>query len=299
MEETKGTSPRRGLLLWILAFLLMAGAAVYQRLTGPTHPLRAAVEVDGVAQGFRLPRSEETVRDARVAVPSPGGAVGGTLRWRRYPTAEDFTAVALQLEPAVSGLPQAVAVLPAQPAAGKVEYHLELTVAGAVLRVPEAADEQIVLRFKDPVPGWFLWPHVLVMFVSILVGMRAGLAAIAEPSTMRRYAWVTLVGLFAGGLVLGPIVQKHAFGAYWTGFPWGSDLTDNKQLLMWLVWLLACGVLAAARGRVTGAGRVAVVAASLLMFAVYLIPHSLRGSQLDYGRLGEVADPKQAIETGR
>ena len=34
------------------------------------------------------------------------------------------------------------------------------------------------------------------------------------------------------------------------------------------------------------------------MVVVYLIPHSMRGSQLDYGRLDAVPDPKDAIRTG-
>jgi hypothetical protein len=47
------------------------------------------------------------------------------------------------------------------------------------------------------------------------------------------------------------------------------------------------------------AARTAVLLAGIVMIGVYLIPHSLRGSQLDYGKLQQVADPKHAIETGR
>jgi Na+/melibiose symporter-like transporter len=104
-----------------------------------------------------------------------------------------------------------------------------------------------------------------------------------------------------GGMILGPIVQKYAFGAFWTGFPLGYDLTDNKTLLMWLVWVGACGALGlrwagATRERV---GRAAVVVATVLMLAVYLVPHSMRGSQLDYEQLEQGVDPAGAIRTGR
>jgi hypothetical protein len=35
------------------------------------------------------------------------------------------------------------------------------------------------------------------------------------------------------------------------------------------------------------------------MIGVYLIPHSLRGSQLDYGRVEAGAKAKDAVTTGR
>jgi hypothetical protein len=42
-----------------------------------------------------------------------------------------------------------------------------------------------------------------------------------------------------------------------------------------------------------------VVAACLVTIAVYLVPHSLRGSQLDYGRVEGGGAPEDAITTGR
>ena len=38
--------------------------------------------------------------------------------------------------------------------------------------------------------------------------------------------------------------------------------------------------------------------ASVVMVAVYLIPHSMQGSELDYSKLEQGVDPKQAIGTG-
>ncbi len=67
-----------------------------------------------------------------------------------------------------------------------------------------------------------------------------------------------------GGLILGPLVQKYAFGAYWTGFPLGGDLTDSKTLFAVLVWLAAFFL--------RNKSRWWTVAATVLMVAVYLIP---------------------------
>src|SRR5690606_13146803 len=130
------------------------------------------------------------------------------------------------------------------------------------------------------------------------VGMRAGLSAIFEPTTTRRYAWIALTLMTIGGMILGPFVQKYAFGEYWTGFPWGGDWTDNKMLVMWVAWVVACVVLGMALSPVTKIGRAATVVAALVMTGAYLIPHSFGGSQLDYEAVDEGIDPQEAIRTG-
>ena len=45
-------------------------------------------------------------------------------------------------------------------------------------------------------------------------------------------------------------------------------------------------------------GRVVVLVATVVMMVVYLIPHSMRGSELDYGKLEQGVHPKDAIGTG-
>lgn len=293
-----------GALLWVFAITVMLAAAVYQRRTGPTYPFRGDLVIAGDTVAFALVRSEETVRDARVAVPVPEGAhVQATLHFRRYPTDDPFTAVPMR--PIGDTL---VALLPAQPAAGKVEYRVEVDAPGGPVRIPgdyldgpgDAAEETVILRFKAPVPIGALVPHVLFMFFAILVGVRSGLAAGIGRADYRRYAWVALGLMTVGGMILGPIVQKHAFGAFWTGWPNGYDLTDNKTLIMWLVWVVACAVLGRREQppRRERAGRAVVAVATVVMLIVYLVPHSLRGSELDYTRIDEGADPTEAIETG-
>ena len=84
-------------------------------------------------------------------------------------------------------------------------------------------------------------------------------------------AMAFLAALTLGGFILGPITQKAAFGAYWTGVPFGWDLTDNKTLVMWIGWA-AAAIAAGRRGR---SSRWFVVVATLLMLAVYLVPHSV------------------------
>jgi hypothetical protein len=294
--RTFRTSRWLGVGLWVLAFLAMVAAAVHQRSTGPTYPLRGELDVAGETVRYRLIRSETTTTEARVRIPDPGADVTGHMAYRRYPVAEPLTLV--PLERSADGL---AAHLPRQPAAGKLEYHLVLDGPTGPVRIPASADEDPILRYKDPVPVAALLPHVLLMFFAMLIGVRAGLGAMVGRPETRRLAWTALGLMTVGGMILGPVVQKFAFGAYWTGFPLGYDLTDNKTLVMWLAWIGACGVLGLRRAgaRREQAARATVVLAMLLMLAVYLVPHSMRGSQLDYEQLEQGVDPADAIRTGR
>ena len=290
----------RGFLLWVGAFLIMAGAAIYQRRTGPTYPLRGEVTVGAEAYRYELIRSQETVTEARVALPVPGEGATGAMTYRRYPTSDDFTTVPLVEEEGEEG-PELAAYLPVQPAAGKMEYYLELETADGAARIPDevGADANIILRYKDPVPASLLIAHVVAMFFTVLIGMRTGLGALFAPGNIRVLVWVTLIGMTVGGLVLGPFVQKYAFGEYWTGFPWGYDLTDNKLLIMWVVWVAAAFALGVKPKTKAGAGRATVGVAALVMTVVYLIPHSMRGSELDFAAVDAGVPAEEAVGTGR
>ncbi len=87
-------------------------------------------------------------------------------------------------------------------------------------------------------------PHIIFMFIALLVGVRTAVGAAFHPVGLRKLAWTTLGLMTVGGMILGPIVQKYAFGAFWTGWPFGYDLTDNKTLIMWIVWVGVAVVLA-------------------------------------------------------
>jgi hypothetical protein len=264
----------RTTLLWILAVLLMAGTVVYQRLTGPTYPRRGTYAWGGQVHKYKLVRSQATTDEARVAVPDPGPAATGRLIYRRFPTQEPWTTVALAREG-----DELAARLPRQPPAGKVEYRVELDGPAGPIHLPEGDD--VVLRYKGDVPALILISHVSMMFFGVLLGLRCGLAALWQPDRIRRLTFITLGLLTVGGMVLGPIVQKYAFGAYWTGWPFGMDLTDNKTLFMWGAWIVAFVAVLAWRERPTLV-RWTVGLATVVMIFVYLVPHSMRGSQLNY-----------------
>jgi len=269
----------------------MVAAAAWQRMTGPTHPRRGHAVVAGQDVSWRLLRSSVSGEPFMVVMPAPDG-VTGSVHYRRYPLAEPFHEVAMSRDGGTL-----VGLLPTQPPAGKLEYYVTLGADGGSVRVPDGPP--IVMRFKGDVPAGVLIPHVVAMFFGMMIGVRAALAAALGRPEARRYAWVAVVLIGLGGLVLGPIVQKYAFGAYWTGWPFGEDLTDNKTLAMWLAWVVAVAVLARRREPGDRVARWTVVAACLVTIAVYLVPHSLRGSQLDYGKVEGGGAAKDAVTTGR
>lgn len=276
-------------LLWVLAVALMLATAVYQRRTGPTHPLRGEVTVEGGTAAYRLIRSANTGVGARVAIPDLGGVEGG-LRFRRYPTDDPYTEVPLRSEG-----DELVAELPSQPPAGKLEYHLVLRTDAAEIPIPP--DRSAVIRFKGAVPAAALVPHILAMFFGVLWGLRTLLEALLGRRGLAWMTYATLGLIGVGGMFLGPVVQKYAFGAYWTGVPFGWDLTDNKTLVMFVCWLCAAAALRKRRSAPTVV-RWAVGAAAAVMVVVYLIPHSMYGSELDYDQLDSGVYPTEAIGQG-
>ena len=123
------------------------------------------------------------------------------------------------------------------------------------------------------------------MFLAMLYSSRTGIEALAKGPKVQPYSLFTLIFLLVGGLILGPVVQKFAFGAYWTGWPFGEDLTDNKTAVAFLGWLVAYFAV-----RRNSKNRYTAIIAAVILLAVYLIPHSMFGSELDY--------VKGTIETG-
>ncbi len=275
-------------VLWVIAVALMLSTAVYQRRTGPTHPLQGSTQIGDTAIDFALIRSANTGADALVAIPEPG--VPATLHFRRYPTDDPYTAVPMQVQG-----DEAVAPLPFQPPAGKLDYYLRVDGTDGAVTIP--ADRTAVIRFKGAVPAAALVPHILLMFFAVLWGIRTLLEALVDRRGIRWMSWTTLGLVGLGGMVMGPVVQKYAFGAAWTGVPFGWDLTDNKTLLMFVVWIAAAAVIGLRRP-LSPRARWAAAAASLVMLAVYLVPHSMYGSELDYEQVDEGVDPAEAIGQG-
>jgi hypothetical protein len=275
-------------LLWIAAFLLAVVLAIFQRVTGPSHPMRGVAEIGGAERiSYRLPRSDEGRGSLLVSIPSAASKLEAVVQWRRFPLDEPFQEIPMT----ATADGRLEAEIPQQPPAAKVEYRIVIG-SGSSGMVP--AGGSVVARYRAPVPAGVLVPHILAMFLSMLISSRA-LFEVLRPAapTARGLVLTAMALLVVGGLILGPIVQKFAFGAFWTGWPFGSDLTDNKTLIAFLAWLPA--TIAAARDMRT---RVAVVFGWIVMMGIFLIPHSMRGSELDWTEVTAPAVGESATPSG-
>jgi len=165
--------------------------------------------------------------------------------------------------------------LPHQPPAGKLEYFIQLKKGENYTLLPR--DRMVVTRFTGYVPRYVLMPHIILMFIAMLLSTWAGLEAAFNNDKMYILTYLTTLFLFLGGMILGPVVQKFAFGEFWTGVPFGFDLTDNKTLLAMIGWALAAWFAYKKKS-----ARLWIVLASLILLIVYAIPHSVMGSELDY-----------------
>ncbi|OPZ97674.1 MAG: hypothetical protein BWY70_01422 [Bacteroidetes bacterium ADurb.Bin408] len=265
---------RINILLWVMSILLTLSIAVYQRLTGPTKPVRGKIELsDGSTINYKLLRSEVSGRDAEVRIYTGDSSIAGGVTFKRYKSNDSWIYQEMNFKDGYL-----TAVLPTQLPAGKVIYKVELR--KGTWRYP-LTEEPVILRYKGDVPAGVLIPHILFMFAALLLSVRSGLQSVFVNNKLKLYASLTLISLVLGGLLFGPIVQKYAFGAYWTGFPFGHDLTDNKTAITVVFWLIAY-LTAFLQKR---SARWWVLAAVIVMLATYLIPHSVLGSELDYTKM--------------
>ena len=72
--------------LWVTAVVITLASAVYQRMSGPTYPVRGSVTLGGEAIALRLTRTHPGAGDQPVVLKVPDAAVTGHVAWRRYPT---------------------------------------------------------------------------------------------------------------------------------------------------------------------------------------------------------------------
>jgi hypothetical protein len=259
--------------LWMLAFVITVFSAIYQRRTGPTYPICGDITVNGSLVEYELLRTHGGQSDQPVAIKAPDTTISAVLVFRRHKTDDAWSRKNM-----VRRADSLVSALPHQPPAGKIEYHVEIVKGNQTVNIPQK--ENAVTRFKGDVPNWALVPHVFFMFFAMFLSTRTGLQALRKNAPIWGLAITTVIFLILGGFVFGPIVQKFAFGDYWTGFPYGTDLTDNKTLIALFAWVFALFMLY----RFPKA-RLWVAGAAVIMFLIFMIPHSMHGSELDYNQL--------------
>jgi hypothetical protein len=267
MKETS-----KNWLIWTFAIILTVMLAGYQRRTGPTYPMQVKKEIGQTLIKTKLIRSYDGQDDAKVYLNIPDVSIQGKIHFRRFRSYDKWSTASL-----VRKGDSLIGSLPHQDISGEVIYYITLVKGKELVLLNEDA---AVLRYKGHIPILLLLPHILIIFLAMLFSTITGLEVITNGKHTYQYTWITIITLFIGGLVLGPIVQKYSFGVYWDGWPFGHDLTDNKSVLAFLFWVIALIAQYKNRGK-----KLWTIVASVLMMIVFLIPHSMFGSEIDYTKL--------------
>lgn len=260
---------KRSYHLWLLAFFITAGSAVFQRMTGPSYPKHYVTLLDGKAIEVVLERAHGGASDHIVSVATNNASITGKVSWKRYNTSDSMMTVPMTLNDGVLSAP-----LPQQPPAGKLQYTVSLADG------KQTFSASTVIRFRGDVPAAVLIVHIAAMFFGMLLSARTGLEVFAKEPSLKRLTFLTFAVITFGGMIMGPVVLKYAFNEWWTGFPFGNDITDNKTLIAFLGWLAA-----AAAVQHSSQPKRWIIAASVITLIVFLIPHSLWGTELDYSTM--------------
>jgi hypothetical protein len=263
----------KNIIFWILAIIITLASAYYQRTTGPTYPKKGSISLNDQEIKYSLDRSYPGEGDCPIKLNINSPDIRGTLIWKRHNTKDADKTVEMRYENGVL-----IAELPHQPPAGKLDYQIRLQKDNVEKYIPEK-NNYIVIRFRGDVPWFVLIPHILIMFLAMLFSTRAGIEFFSKEPNYNKFIWWTLGTLFIGGFILGPLVQKFAFGEYWTGVPFGWDLTDNKTLIAFIGWIAA--FIGYRKSQKPGYW---ILGAAVLTLIVFLIPHSVLGSELDYSK---------------
>ena len=272
---------KRSILLWIIAIVLTVLTAAYQRMTGPTYPLSAETILESKTLKYSLDRSHGGEKDHQIKIKTDDKEISGLLEWKRYKTNDEWNTVEMKFDNGfLTGL------LHHQPPAGKLMYRVTLEKNSE--KVVLNNHHPVVIRFKGDVPVFIIIPHVILIFMAMLFSTRTGLEFFNKEPNYKKLAYGTFGLLILGGMIFGPIMQKYAFDAFWTGVPFGIDLTDNKTLIAVIGWIVALIAI-----KKSANPKRWVIFASVLMFIIYLIPHSVLGSELDYN---EIDKQKNQIE---
>lgn len=268
------------IVLWIISVVIAVGLMAYQRMTGPTYPIEGEQQIGSARVTFELLRSENTDTPLPITVEVSDASLTGEVRYKRYKKGDDVSPSGTTLMPMTlrtdenTGAVSLHAELPPLPMAGKYVYFVFVSNDDGRTSLTDV--EPVIARYKGAVPAAVLAPHVILMMLAMLWAVRTALETFRPRGRPRVHLVISTLLLLVGGMILGPIVQKYAFDAYWTGVPFGWDLTDNKTLIAMVGWLLACIM------NITKLRRLWILIGALVMLVIFIIPHSVLGSESDY-----------------
>lgn len=266
-----------------LAALITLSLFFLSRLTGPNFRYRVSLEGDGFTASHRAPRTSEGTGPASLELTVQGDAAR-------------IAAVTLEGQPRQgSGQPDRFSPvtitrqtdgshvyrfeIPFHPFATKYDYVFRLGLTDGRQLELKKNDAPMTVRFRGEVPAWLLGLHILGMFFGFLIICLSAFAVAdflrsrGDAAPVERFGLWGWIIMLIGGIPLGFLMNRYAFGPIWEGWPFGADVTDNKTqiaLVLYGIALLTFNLKKA--HRVSGW---IIVAATAAVFIVFVIPHSI------------------------
>ena len=246
-------------LLWILALLITCSAAYYQRISSPTYPSLVVIPVEMQKYPVTFIHSHTGKSDCPIILQIGDIAVKGELSYRKYPSQSEMTKLEMKREG-----DKLVASIPNQSSGVKIEYQVELSKNGAQLKYSSL--KPTILLFEGEIPKFPFFMNLAVLGLAMLLSSWTGLLALFGFGSSRFFSMLTFIGFVVGGFVIAPIVHKYAVNDWWTGFPIGYSLNNNKFFLASLVWLVVVVTIQRKYNKIIS------VMAAILTLVIFLIP---------------------------
>lgn len=263
----------KNILFWGISIIMMVAIVIYQRVTGPTYPIKGEVKTNTENIKFELPRSNGEEKNQVIKIKVIDTNFQGVIAYKRFPSNDPWIYVNMtRIDSFLT------AELPLQPKGGKISYSIYLKYKNE--QTYPLTNEPVIIRFRGSVPSLILILHIALIFVSITFSIRTGFEAIFNGKNIQILTLLTVITLLLGGMILGPIMQLYSFDKLWTGFPFGYDLTDNKTAVGMILWIIAFW-----RIRKNPNQKKWVIIASILLIIVFLIPHSVLGTEIDWTKV--------------
>lgn len=269
--ESKKKINKVNLTLWIVAVIFTVLSILYQNTTGPTYPKKGNIVFAGKQIDYKLDRSALINKDCPVKIYTNDSLIKGALIWKRFNTQDNEKSRPMRFENGYL-----VGELDKQEKmAEKLQYYIQLSTnqpgTQNVDQLGYVPDKNgVVIRFRGDVPFMIIILHIIFIFAFELMSLKTGMEFFRKEPKYKKYTFWTIGLAVIGGFLLGPLVQYYAFNEWWTGFPLGFDLTDNKMLIALAMWIAA--LIAIYKSKKPGYW---VLGAAIITIGIFLIPHSV------------------------
>jgi hypothetical protein len=219
-----------------ILFLSIAGgltivATFVQQLSSSDRPYNTSVNIGSTTYDFQLPVVHEGNEESLVEITLPDTSIHGQLFYKKYNIEEKWRTNNL-----IRMNENLVSVLPHQKPNIKIQYYIELNSKGKTYFI--AKQNPVVVRFQGEVPKYILYPQVLVMFISLVIAIFAGMLALFNIDTYKKYAKIAFYLFFLGGFLIGLLVHMISFRHLFIQSLTCNDLTFYKNSIIFLIWLV-------------------------------------------------------------